>query len=266
MRLRVDIAKAEPLYVYYFVSSPYGRARITADAMTAGVPKINLTYLRKFQILVPSLDVQKKVVSILSAYDDLIETNKRRIALLEKMAEELYREWFVRMRFPGHQDTKFVKGVPEGWEPMPSDQMFDVRSGGTPKTDVPHFWDGPIPFFTPKDAPDHIFVERTEKWITQKGLDSCNSPLYPKNTIFITARGTVGKLGLAQCDMAMNQSCYALIPQFQQEVYFFYLAMLNAITVVKGVSKSGVFDNIIVDTFKIIPIYFPGEASDQGVQ
>ena len=58
---------------------------------------------------------QRKIAAILTAYDDLIETNKRRIALLEKMAEELYREWFVRMRFPGHQDTKFVKGVPEGW-------------------------------------------------------------------------------------------------------------------------------------------------------
>jgi restriction endonuclease S subunit len=59
---------------------------------------------------------QRKIAAILTAYDDLIETNKRRIALLEKMAEEIYREWFVRMRFPGHQEHKFVKGVPEGWE------------------------------------------------------------------------------------------------------------------------------------------------------
>lgn len=64
---------------------------------------------------------------------------------------------------------------------------------------------------------------------------------------------------MVQCDMAMNQSCYAPVPKFSQKTYFFYLAMLNAITVVKGVSKSGVFDNIIVDTSKIISICFPGE-------
>lgn len=115
MRIRIDKHKAEALYVYYFVSSQYGQARIIADAMTAGVPKINLTYLRRFQILLPSRHEQKKIAAILTAYDDLIETNKRRIALLEKMAEELYREWFVRMRFPGYKNTKFVKGVPEGW-------------------------------------------------------------------------------------------------------------------------------------------------------
>ena len=64
----------------------------------------------------PPLDTQKKIAAILSAYDDLIENNQRRIALLEKMAEELYREWFVRMRFPGHEQVKKVKGVPDGWQ------------------------------------------------------------------------------------------------------------------------------------------------------
>ncbi len=71
--------------------------------------------LKKFEVNFPDIKTQRKIAAILTAYDDLIETNKRRIALLEKMAEQLYREWFVRMRFPGHQTTKFVKGVPEGW-------------------------------------------------------------------------------------------------------------------------------------------------------
>ena len=62
-----------------------------------------------------SIESQQKIAAILSAYDDLIENNKRRIALLEKMAEEIYREWFVRMRFPGHEKAKLVKGLPEGW-------------------------------------------------------------------------------------------------------------------------------------------------------
>jgi type I restriction enzyme S subunit len=251
-----DKEKTDVRFVKYCLES----YRLQMEAISQGTTQDNLSLekLLSINLKVPSLPVQRKIAAILTAYDDLIETNKRRIALLEKMAEEIYREWFVRMRFPGHRNTKFIKGIPEGWKPMPSSDMFDVLGGGTPKTDVPHFWYGPIPFFTPKDAPDHIYVSTTEKWITDKGLNSCNSRLYPKNTIFITARGTVGKLALAQCDMAMNQSCYALVPKFDEEVFFFYLSISNAIEIIKGVSKSGVFDNIIIDTFRIIPIYFPG--------
>jgi type I restriction enzyme S subunit len=75
----------------------------------------------------PPLETQRKIAGILSAYDDLMENNRRRIAILERMAEELYREWFVRMRFPGYQNTKFVKSVPEGWEVLSFDRVVDLK-------------------------------------------------------------------------------------------------------------------------------------------
>jgi type I restriction enzyme S subunit len=81
--------------------------------------------------------------------------------------------------------------------------------------------------------------------------------LYRKDTIFITARGTVGKICLAHQDMAMNQTCYALSPRQEGDAYFHFLSMKNAIAYIKGIAKSGVFDNIIVDTFKIIPLFMP---------
>ena len=218
---------------------------------------LNQDIVRRLSFPAPEIQIQQKIAAILSSYDDLIETNKRRIALLEKMAEEIYREWFVRLRFPGHEKIKVVKGVPEGWEKQESSKTFAVLSGGTPKTDIPVYWDGEIPFFTPKDANDNFYVLNTEKSITPKGLRSCNSQLYKKDTIFITARGTVGKLALANCDMAMNQSCYALVQRSDMAVYFYFLSMKNAITYLKGVCKSGIFDNIIVDTFKIVPILVP---------
>lgn len=222
------------------------------------MPNLNTGILERIPVFYPpAKESQKKIAAILSAYDDLIENNKRRITLLEKMAEEIYREWFVRFRFPGHDKVKFEKGVPTGWDLKPSIEVFDVLSGGTPKTDVATFWDGEVPFFTPKDAKDSIYVLDTEKKITEKGLSACNSRLYGKDTIFITARGTVGKIVLSYRDMAMNQSCYALLPKSEDDIYFFFYAMKNAISYVKGVSKSGVFDNIIVDTFKSIPLLIP---------
>ena len=82
----------------------------------ASNPTLNRNHIHKIKVLFPKEhDTQRKIAAILTAYDDLIETNKCRITLLEKMAEELYREWFVRMRFPGYQNTKFVKGLPAEW-------------------------------------------------------------------------------------------------------------------------------------------------------
>jgi type I restriction enzyme S subunit len=230
--------------------------------ISQGTTQDNLSQgkLLSLRFRIPDHDQQQKIAAILSAYDELIENNQRRIALLEKMAEEVYREWFVRLRFPGHDKVKFIKGVPEGWQSIPSSSIFYVLSGGTPNTDNPVYWDGNIPFFTPRDAGENYYVLETEKHLTQKGLDNCNSRLYKKDTIFITARGTVGKIGLAYRDMAMNQSCYALMPRVKGSVYFHFLSMKNAITYIKGVSKSGVFDNIIVDTFNVVPILLPSQA------
>ena len=240
-------------FIYYFLRTLHLENFDTGSSN----PTLNRNHVHKIKVVFPNLYLQQKIAAVLSAYDDLIESNKRRIALLEKMAEEIYREWFVRMRFPGHEKVKFEKGVPEGWEQKPSNEVLDVLSGGTPKTDVPAYWGGHIPFFTPKDAADNFYVLNTEKNITEKGLRTCNSRLYKKDTIFITARGTVGKLVLANRDMAMNQSCYALLPKSGRDVYFYFLAIKTAISYIKGVSKSGVFDNIIVDTFKVVPILMP---------
>ena len=89
---------------------------IEGQAIGATMPNLNTGILNRVPVYFPSLPTQRKIAAILTAYDDLIETNKRRIALLEKMAEELYKEWFGRMRFPGYQSTKFVKGLPANWE------------------------------------------------------------------------------------------------------------------------------------------------------
>lgn len=250
-----DKSKADLHFVLY--SLGLMKDQFLAVSQGATQDNLGLGKLLSFPLLVPDVRQQRRIAAVVSAYDELIENNKRRIALLEKMAEELYREWFVRLRFPGHETVRVVKRVPEGWAVVPSNEVFQVMSGGTPNTDNPIYWDGEIPFFTPKDASDSFYVLKTERSITEKGLDTCSSRLYKKDTIFITARGTVGKICLAHRDMAMNQTCYALAPKQEGDAYFHFLSMKNAIAYIKGIAKSGVFDNIIVDTFKIIPIVTP---------
>ena len=260
MKMTVDPSKVSALYLYYYFRLSSSATYIENHALQSGVPHINLGILRKLEVILPPLVVQHRIAAILETYDDLIVSNQRRIALLESMAEEIYREWFVRMRFPGCETAAFEKRMPVGWQASTAAAMVHVQGGGTPSTEVSQYWGGDIPFFSPKDSHDGAYCLHTEQHITELGLENCASRLFPKDTIFITARGTVGNLVLAGEPMAMNQSCYALVPKIDKEPYFVFAGLKCAVDVIKGVSNSGVFDNVVMDTFKIIPLINPGDA------
>ena len=121
--------------------------------------------------------------------------------------------------------------------------------GGTPKTTNAGYWSGSVPFFTPKDALA-TYVLTTEKSLTEMGLDNCSSRLYPVNTVFVTARGTVGKLALAGIPMAMNQSCYALIGHDGYGQHFVYHLALATVENLKHKASGAVFDAIVTRDFE----------------
>lgn len=223
----------------------------------AAVPGVNRNVLHELKLRYPIGEVQARIATTLSAYDDLIENNRRRMALLEDAARQLYREWFVRLRFPGHEHTRITDGVPEGWDRSTAFSAMEVLSGGTPRTTVSDYWDGDLPFYTPKDATDTSYVIRTERSITELGLKNCSSRLYSTHTVFISARGTVGKLNLAARPMAMSQSCYALIGKEYVSQLFLFCALKEAIEYFKQHAVGAVFDAIVVDTFKLIPFTAP---------
>ena len=112
---RANPRKLNQQFLYYSMLSTYVQGQIKGQGSGATVEHLRVPDAEKLAIPVPPLEVQKKIAAILLAYDELIEINQRRIALLEKMAEEIYREWFVRLRFPGHEQVRKIKGVPEGW-------------------------------------------------------------------------------------------------------------------------------------------------------
>ncbi|ACR11943.1 putative type I restriction-modification system specificity subunit [Teredinibacter turnerae T7901] len=258
--VRVDEGKLVPRYLLYYFLSPLWRAYAdTKVIIGATVNRLPIKDFPDFQISAPDLHHQQRIVEILASYDDLIENNRRRIQLLEESARLLYQEWFVHLRFPGHEQVKTIDGVPEGWDKTTADKVMDVLSGGTPKTKVTEFWDGEIPFFTPKDAKG-LFTYNTEKTITDLGLSKCNGRLYPKYTVFITARGTVGKLSFAQRPMAMNQSCYALVTKGEISQEFLYSSLKASIEQFKARASGAVFDAIVVDTFKNIPFLVPSSS------
>lgn len=130
MKLTVDEAKVNPLFVYYYFCLPSTVQKILGSVSTSGVPHINLSTLKAFKIPLPEKQVQNQIVELVSPYDDLIENNRRRIGLLEEAARLLYREWFVYFRFPGHEHFKITNGLPDGWERIPPGRLVADHIGG----------------------------------------------------------------------------------------------------------------------------------------
>jgi len=129
--LRLDTNKYSPGFIFYLLQTLYRTGYMAVfNIQHTGVSRFQYTSFKTHtELRIPELPIQKKIAAILSSYDELIENNNRRIALLEKVAEEIYREWFVRFRFPGHEKVKLVKGVPEGWERKHLPDLANITYG-----------------------------------------------------------------------------------------------------------------------------------------
>jgi hypothetical protein len=250
--------KSTPSYVYYLTQTKeIQETAIKSMVGASGRQRADAKAIRSIPTELPKVEEQEKISAVLSNYDDLIATNQRRIALMEEAAHLIYREWFIHMRFPGHESTHINTGIPGGWKSGSAHEFINILSGGTPKTSINSYWGGDIPFFTPKDSPNCFYTTDTEKSLTPEGLNNCNSRLFPKETIFITARGTVGKTALSGRPMAMNQSCYALTPKEGIGNLFLFMAIRENISRLQKAANGGVFNAIVVDTFKHIPFLTP---------
>lgn len=143
LRVRLGDAEVSPEFLHRYLKMPEIIGWIQGQAIGATMPNLNTDILNRVPVYFPRRRSQNKIAAILTAYDDLIETNKRHIALLEKMAEEIYREWFVRMRFPGYHNTRLVRGVPENWDHKQFGRFCMLKRG----YDLPNALveDGPYP-------------------------------------------------------------------------------------------------------------------------
>lgn len=179
---------------------------------------------------IPDIDTQIKIASILSAIDEKIELNNKINNNLEQQAQAVFSSLYAT----ADNEVVFTSFV-------------QILGGGTPKTSEATYWNGNIPFFTPKDV-GTPYALTTEKYITESGLEHCNSRLYPINTVFVTARGTVGKVSMPGVPMAMNQSCYALASDEADPllVYFYALEIVRAL---KHKASGAVFDAITTKDF-----------------
>ena len=245
-------------FAFWYLSMDIIFKQLMSFQASTTMPAISFGMLKNITIKVPSKKTQLKITKIFDTIDDKIEVNRRINEQLEELAQALFKSWFVD--FEPFKDGEFVESelgmIPEGWNVGKFTDIIDIKGGGTPKTDIAEYWNGDIPFFTPKDIND-VFCISTEKNITDLGLSKCSSKLYSKNTVFITARGTVGKVCMAGRDMAMNQTCYALIGKKNFGQHFIYMQTISIVERMKKKANGAVFSAITTRDFDSEKIIIP---------
>ena len=204
-----------------------------ANTIAAGVAQPDLPHDSFKTIKIPLFDVnyQHKIVELLDSYDNLIEINNRRIKILEQMAENLYKEWFVRFRFPGHENVEFVDGVPKGWTFKRIEKIGKVVAGGTPSTNVNEYWNGSVPWLTPADLSnyDGIYIKNGSTNISELGLKKSSAVLLPANTVLLSSRAPIGYVALAKQPITTNQGFKSVVcnEKIVNCYYLFYFFKMN---------------------------------------
>ena len=229
----VDTTIADPYFIYYYLtqSSVIESLQAIAEQSTSTYPSIKPSDIEDIELDLPELETQKKIGSTLRMLDRKIALNEEINDNLQQQAAALFSSLYDRT----NTEVRFT-------------DLIQILGGGTPKTGENTYWNGNIAFFTPKDV-GTPYTLSTEKTITEEGLSHCNSRLYPVNTVFVTARGTVGKVGMSGVPMAMNQSCYALVGKetHQLLVYFYTLKTVDRL---KHKASGAVFDAITTRDFE----------------
>lgn len=177
-------------YVYYLLCMKHIR-QLAANSMTgaSGRQRADLDFIKRIQWDFPDIEMQKKIASVLSAYDNLIEVNNKRIKVLEQIAENLYKEWFVRFRFPGHEKADFENGIPKGWRRGRISEFYTTSSGGTPSRELDEYYvDGTIPWIKTGELQDCLLID-TEERITEVAVKKSSAKFFPKDSVLMAMYG-----------------------------------------------------------------------------
>lgn len=202
-------------YVYYLIKNFLPGLKAYNLGTASGREYVSKSNFEKIELVAEQdKTIQKKIGELLSRYDSLIENYQKQIKMLEEAAQRLYKEWFVDLRFPGHENTKIVDGIPEGWKKKTIANVCTmISSGSTPSRNNKSYWEnGTIKWVKTKELYDSWILD-TEEYITQEGYNNSSTKLFPANTILmaIYASPTLGRLGILSTECCCNQAALGLI-------------------------------------------------------
>ncbi|MGI8428483.1 MAG: restriction endonuclease subunit S [Solirubrobacteraceae bacterium] len=266
--IRVRLSSDSPVgpsFVSKCLMTPSHKAWMEAQCSHgATMASLNQAILGRIVLPVPPSATQHRIARVLSAFDELIEINERRIELLADVTRSLYREWFVRYRFPGHVDVESVDSelglIPERWEVRTVGDVLDVIGGGTPSKKRSEYWlDGHIPWFTPTDLTRsrRRFVDESEHPITALGLASSSARLFPPGSVLMTSRATLGVLAIASKEATCNQGFIVIPPVDGVPPAFIYEWLASQSAELEQIATGATFKEITKGAFKRFPLIWP---------
>jgi type I restriction enzyme S subunit len=273
LKVRLGSGVVDPLFTSLFLGHPAIREWIVRHAVGATMPNLNTSIMSAVPFALPPLADQKRIAEVLGALDDKIELNRRMNATLEATARALFQSWFVDFDpvrakldgrtpsgmdaataalFPGSFEESSLGHIPKGWETGSILRQADLLSGGTPKTDVPAYWNGDVPWASAKDVSQcgEAFLVSTERTITKLGVEESSTKIIPEFATVVVARGaTTGRLTMFGHSMAMNQTCYGLRSKFEAPFAIYCHAQHFVERLVQG-GHGSIFDTITTSTFE----------------
>ena len=253
-------------YIYYFLSQYDVKVELAQKAGgAANQANISPSDIKNLYFPCPPIEIQNKIATILSRYDSLIENYQKQIKLLEESAQRLYKEWFINLRFPGHENTKIVDGVPEGWEKKKLGDVSKTTSGGTPSRTNNSFYSGSIMWAKTKELCDG-FIFNTEEKITEEAIKKSSAKIVPAGSILMAMYGaTIGKLGIATKDLTCNQACCVfLISEDNPLRWYIFNWLLQNRNFLISQGKGAAQPNLSQDMIKGFELIIPDDKSLRG--
>jgi len=241
-----------PYYLAAIFNSAWGVASVAGNLVGAAQQHFNIGAAREMEVSLPPRPTQDLIAGILSAYEELMENSQRRIRLLETMARALYREWFVHVRFPGHEKHPRVASplgdIPQGWEVKALSALCSrMESGGTPKRKSSEYWaNGSIDWFKTGELWDGFLFGSEEK-ITERGQRESNARIFEPGTILMAIYGspTVGRLGIVTRPSSCNQAALGLVADKNQiSQTFLYFVLISLREHFNGIAQGAAQQNI----------------------
>ncbi|OYP55245.1 restriction endonuclease subunit S [Segatella bryantii] len=242
-------------FLYYALKSK--QAILHKAQKGAAIPHVTPLLIGNIDFLLPNKDVQHRIATILSRYDSLIENYQKQIKLLEEAAQRLYKEWFIDLHFPGHENTKIVDGVPEGWEKKKVGELGKVITGKTPSTAKKEYYGGQIPFITIPDMHTGIYPTSSQ-FLSSLGANSQSGKFIPANSLMVSCIGTAGLVCITKEECQTNQQINSLVLNDNYLLYYMYNTFLSLKGHLNNIGSNGAtMTNVSKSKFESIEILIP---------
>lgn len=271
--LRSNGEKLMPEYLKWISFSKQWKDQVSKYLNVGAVfESLKCSEIPLFRFIVPPLHEQKAIAVVLGCLDDKIELLREQNETLETLAQTLFKQWFIDFNFPDENGNPYKDSggkmipselgeIPEGWKTDKIDEYVSISGGGTPSTKEPAYWDGDIAWSSPKDLSDRpdAYLFKTNKMITDQGLNSISSKLNPIGSLLLSSRAPIGYVAINDIPIAVNQGYIVFAPHQYLSNQFMFLWLKKYMHLVNNAANGSTFLEISKKAFKEIETIIPDQ-------